>query len=41
VGAGAALRALADRRWADHPEVFRWSDPMPFAAELVRWLRRA
>lgn len=40
VGAGAALRALADRRWADHPEVFRWSDPMPFAAELVRWLRR-
>lgn len=41
VGAGAALRALADRRWADHAEVFRWSDPMPFAAELVRWLRRA
>jgi predicted ATP-grasp superfamily ATP-dependent carboligase len=41
VGAGAALRALADRRWADHPEVFRWSDPMPFAAELARWLRRA
>ena len=39
VGAIAALRALADHRWGDHPEVFRWSDPMPFVAELSRWIR--
>ena len=36
---GAALRALADHRWRDRPEVFRWSDPMPFVAELSRWIR--
>lgn len=40
VGAAAAWRALVDHRWSDVPEVFRWSDPKPFAAELVRWLRR-
>ncbi|MBX9855551.1 MAG: ATP-grasp domain-containing protein [Gemmatimonadaceae bacterium] len=40
LGARAALRALADRRWADRPEVFRWSDPMPFVVELLRWIRR-
>ncbi len=39
VGAMAALRALGDRRWRDCPEVFRWNDPMPFAAELSRWMR--
>ena len=39
VGGMAALRALADHRWRDHPEVFRWSDPMPFVAELSRWIR--
>ncbi len=39
VGGLAALRALADHRWSDHPEVFRWSDPMPFVAELSRWIR--
>jgi len=39
VGGMAALRALADHRWTDHPEVFRWSDPMPFVAELSRWIR--
>ena len=40
LGARAALRALADRRWADRPEVFRWSDPMPFVVELLRWIQR-
>jgi hypothetical protein len=39
VGAVAALRALADHRWSDRPEVFRWSDPMPFVVELSRWIR--
>ena len=39
VGGMAALRALADHRWSDHPEVFRWRDPMPFVAELSRWIR--
>ncbi len=39
VGAAAALRALADHRWSDCPEVFRWSDPMPFVAEFSRWIR--
>lgn len=40
LGARAALRVLTDRRWGDRPEVFRWSDPMPFAVELLRWIRR-
>jgi predicted ATP-grasp superfamily ATP-dependent carboligase len=39
VGGVAALRALADHRWRDRAEVFRWSDPMPFVAELSRWMR--
>jgi predicted ATP-grasp superfamily ATP-dependent carboligase len=39
VGAVAALHALADHRWSDRPEVFRWSDPMPFVVELSRWIR--
>ena len=39
VGWRAALRALADHGWGDRPEVFRWSDPMPFVAELSRWIR--
>lgn len=39
VGWRAALRALTDHRWSDRPEVFRWSDPMPFVAELTRWVR--
>ncbi len=39
VGALAALRALVDHRWHDRPEVFRWSDPIPFVAELLRWIR--
>lgn len=40
IGVSAAIRALADHRWSDRPEVFRWSDPMPFAAELARWVQR-
>jgi biotin carboxylase len=40
VGAWAAVRALADRRLSDYPEVFRWNDPMPFVAELARWVQR-
>lgn len=40
-GARAALRALLDRRWSDHAEVFRWKDPLPFLAEAAAWLRRA
>ena len=39
-GWGAALRALLDHRWGDHPEVFRFSDPKPFVSELGRWLLR-
>lgn len=39
VGARAALRALADRRWSDRAEVFRWSDPLPFLVELASWVR--
>ncbi len=38
VGLRAAARALTDHRWSDHPEVFRWSDPLPFALECLRWL---
>lgn len=38
-GLGAVIRALLDRRRDDHCEVFRWSDPRPFAAELSRWIR--
>jgi predicted ATP-grasp superfamily ATP-dependent carboligase len=38
VGPRAAVRALFDHRWTDRSEVFRWSDPMPFVAELARWL---
>jgi hypothetical protein len=40
VGSGAAIRALLDRRWSDHAEVFRFSDPLPFLTEAVRWLLR-
>lgn len=39
-GGRAALRSLFDRRLSDKPEVFRWSDPLPFLAELASWLRR-
>ena len=39
-GWGAALSALFDHRWSDRAEVFRWSDPRPFLAELTRWVRR-
>ncbi len=39
IGTWAALRALADHRWSDRLEVFRWRDPAPFGVELVRWLR--
>jgi predicted ATP-grasp superfamily ATP-dependent carboligase len=39
VGWKAAWRALRDGRAGDRAEVFRWSDPWPFAAELGRWLR--
>lgn len=40
VGIGAAVRSLLDRRWSDHPEVFRLSDPFPFLSETVSWLLR-
>lgn len=36
-GPSAALRSLFDRRWQDRNEVFRLHDPLPFAAELLRW----
>lgn len=36
----AAARAILDHRASDHLEVFRLSDPMPFFAELRRWLLR-
>ena len=39
VGVGAALRSVLDRRWQDHPEVWRWSDPGPFFSELMAWIR--
>jgi predicted ATP-grasp superfamily ATP-dependent carboligase len=39
VGPLAALKVLADRRWTDRPEVFRWRDPWPFCFEAVRWIR--
>jgi predicted ATP-grasp superfamily ATP-dependent carboligase len=35
----AALAALFNRRWSDHAEVFRLSDPMPFLAEANLWFR--
>jgi biotin carboxylase len=41
IGWKAAIRALLDRRLSDHAEVFRWSDPLPFMAEAMRWIRRA
>jgi hypothetical protein len=40
VGAVAAIQSLLDRRWGDRPEVFRFTDPLPFLAEAYRWLRR-
>ena len=40
VGFPAAVRALLDHRVRDRCEVFRWSDPGPFLAELSGWLRR-
>ncbi len=40
VGTRAALRVLFDHRAGDRPEVFRVSDPLPFAAELLRWFFR-
>lgn len=39
VGLRAALSSLVDRRLSDHAEVFRWSDPRPFLAELGLWVR--
>lgn len=39
VGVGAAFGALFDHRWSDRSEVFRWSDPLPFAAEMLRWFK--
>ncbi len=41
VGWRAALAALFERSAHDHREVFRWSDPAPFFAEALRWIRRA
>lgn len=38
-GLPGAFKALVSRRLNDHPEVFRWNDPMPFVAELSRWVR--
>jgi predicted ATP-grasp superfamily ATP-dependent carboligase len=38
VGWRAAWRAWRDHRPGDRREVFRWSDPAPFAAELLRWV---
>lgn len=38
VGFREGIRALFDHRPEDRCEVFRWSDPMPFAAEVIRWL---
>lgn len=38
VGWRAAMRALADRSWSERPEMFRFSDPWPAAAELAGWL---
>jgi hypothetical protein len=38
-GLPGVLKALVSRRLSDHPEVFRWNDPMPFMAELSRWVR--
>jgi predicted ATP-grasp superfamily ATP-dependent carboligase len=34
-----ALGALADHRWSDRPEVFHWSDPLPFVHDVLRWIR--
>lgn len=39
-GPTAALRSLFDRRWQDRNEVLRLHDPLPFAAELLRWFNR-
>ncbi len=41
VGIRAVLQVLLDRTRHDRTEVFRWSDPIPFAAELFRWAKRA
>lgn len=38
VGALAAVGALLDHRLSDRCEVFRLVDPLPFFAELLRWL---
>ena len=38
-GFPGVLKALVSRRLSDHPEVFRWNDPIPFVAELSRWVR--
>jgi predicted ATP-grasp superfamily ATP-dependent carboligase len=38
-GLPGTFKALVSRRLGDHPEVFRWNDPMPFVAELSRWVR--
>jgi len=39
VGVAAAMRALANRRLSDRPEVFRLNDPAPFLYEAMRWGR--
>jgi predicted ATP-grasp superfamily ATP-dependent carboligase len=39
-GLAAAVRVLLDHRSSDQLEVFRVSDPMPFVAELGRWVLR-
>lgn len=40
IGLRGAVGVLFDRRLGDRPEVFRFTDPRPFGAEAVRWLRR-
>jgi predicted ATP-grasp superfamily ATP-dependent carboligase len=38
-GLAGVLKALVNRKFSDRPEVFRWNDPIPFVAELLRWVR--
>jgi predicted ATP-grasp superfamily ATP-dependent carboligase len=35
----AAVRAFLRRRGRDRAEIWRWSDPAPFAVETLQWLR--
>jgi predicted ATP-grasp superfamily ATP-dependent carboligase len=39
-GIRPAVRAITDHRAGDRLEVFRANDPLPFGAELLRWLGR-